>query len=291
MPSTRTDVAADPRPLTPSMRLLLVVAGVLVLLAGVQLFVFSARTDRYFAWTIAEPLTAATLGAAYWSSATIELIAARSRLWVQARIAVPTVLVFTTVTLVVTLVHLDAFHLDGALPPATRAVTWGWLAIYALVPIALGWLWVAQTRVPGSNPPRQLRLPGWLAVLAAAQAAVLLPLGAWLLLDPVGAAPGWPWPLTPLTARALGAWALSLGVAAVHSLLERDPTRLRPAAVASIALAVLQGVALARYGDAVRWGEPAAAGYLAFLAVAFVTGVGTLRAAARAPRRAVLVTP
>jgi hypothetical protein len=35
-----------------------------VLLAGLQLFVFATETDRFFAWTIASPLTAAFLGAA-----------------------------------------------------------------------------------------------------------------------------------------------------------------------------------------------------------------------------------
>ena len=40
------------RPLVPGMRYLLFVAAVLVLLAGFQLFVFTERTDTFFAWTI-----------------------------------------------------------------------------------------------------------------------------------------------------------------------------------------------------------------------------------------------
>ena len=47
------------------MRALLAVAAVLVFLAGTQLFVFSTRTARYFAWTIDPPMTAAFLGAHY----------------------------------------------------------------------------------------------------------------------------------------------------------------------------------------------------------------------------------
>ena len=39
------------RPLVPGMRVLLYVAAVLVLLAGFQLFVFTGRTDTYFAWS------------------------------------------------------------------------------------------------------------------------------------------------------------------------------------------------------------------------------------------------
>ena len=100
-----SNVAGVERRLTPGMRRMLMAAGVLVALAGIQLFVFSERTDRFFAWTIEPPLTASFLGASYWASVLFQFGAARERLWANARIAVPTVFVFTTVTLIVTLVH------------------------------------------------------------------------------------------------------------------------------------------------------------------------------------------
>ena len=58
VPTRPTD---HPRELQPGMRALLWVAGVLVLLAGVQLLFFTERTATHFAWTIQPPLTAATL--------------------------------------------------------------------------------------------------------------------------------------------------------------------------------------------------------------------------------------
>ena len=146
MPGRRGPEAGvtDAVPLLPSMRVLLVVAGVLVTLAGVQLFLGSERTATWFAWTIDVPLTAAFLGAAYWASAVVEWTAASRRLWADARIAVPGVLVFTTLTLVVTVVHLDAFHLGAEHGAATRAVTWAWVAVYAVVPVLLAVLWWRQ---------------------------------------------------------------------------------------------------------------------------------------------------
>jgi hypothetical protein len=128
------------------MRRLLYVAALLVFLAGVQLFVFPLRTDRYFAWTIDSPMTAVFLGASYWSAVGLEVGAGRAARWSGARIAVPAVFVFTTVTLVVTLVHLESFHLDGDLPLTTRAVTWAWLAIYAVVPVLMVAATVSQRR-------------------------------------------------------------------------------------------------------------------------------------------------
>src|SRR5664279_3539681 len=118
------------RQTTPGTRMILLIASVLVFLVGIQLFVLTEMTDRFFAWTILSPLTAAFLGGAYWASFTMEYFASRHRTWAHARIAVPAVLVFTTVTLVVTLVHLEQFHLgDDSL--MTRFLTWAWLFVYA----------------------------------------------------------------------------------------------------------------------------------------------------------------
>jgi hypothetical protein len=50
------------QPVTAFSRVVFCVVIVLVFLAGVQLFILSEQTDRYFAWTIVPPLTAALLG-------------------------------------------------------------------------------------------------------------------------------------------------------------------------------------------------------------------------------------
>lgn len=272
------------KPLTGGMRTLLYTAALLVFLAGVQLFVFPERTERYFAWTIEPPLTAAFLGASYWSSVAFELTAARQRGWAQARIAVPTVFVFTVLTLVVTLVHIDRFHLGSEFEPATRAVTWIWIGVYSVVPVLMMVLLIVQRRQPGAEPARTLpRPPLWIAAVVAGQAAVLLLLGGALLIAPEDAARWWPWELTALTGRAVGAWLFSLGVAAFHALWEHDADRLRPAAAAFVAFALLQGVSLLRYPDVPDWTEPASIGFAAFLVSAFVVGVAVTAVDRRRP--------
>src|SRR5262245_33909235 len=96
------DAPAAVKPLVPAMRWLLFAAAMLVFLAGLQLFVVTEHTGTYFAWTIANPLAAAFLGASYWASLSIEALAGRQAAWANARIAVPAVLVFTVLTLVAT---------------------------------------------------------------------------------------------------------------------------------------------------------------------------------------------
>ncbi len=258
------------------MRALLVVAGVLVVLAGVQLFVFALRTDRWFAWTIDPPMTAVFLGASYWAAAVFEWSAARSRTWAGARISVPSVFVFTSLTLVVTLVHLEAFHLGPEFAASTRAVTWAWIVIYAVVPVLMLVVWVRQVGVVGVDPPATARLAPVLRIVVAVQAAVFLVAGAWLLIDPVSADEWWPWSISALTGRAIGAWVLALGVAAAHAVVEDDRVRVRPAAWADVAFAGLQGVALARHGGDLDWGRSASWIYVAVLVAMAGIGVATL---------------
>jgi len=264
------------RALSRGMRTLLMIAGGLVFLAGLQLFVFPERTDEFFAWTIDVPLTAAFLGAGYWASVAFEWLAARERLWANARIAVPSVFVFTSLTLVATLIHLDLFHLDSSLDLTTRAVTWVWIAIYTSVPVFMVVLFVKQMRMPGGDPPRSMLLPRTIALVLLIHAILLPAIGAYLFVAPDGAASLWPWALTPLTGRAVGAWVLSLGIAAAQALWENELRRVRVAAAGYTAIGVLQGVALARFPDTVAWSEPQTTVYLGVLASMIAVGVSAL---------------
>lgn len=196
-----------------------------------------------------------------------------------------TVLVFTSLTLVVTLVHLDAFHLGPGFATSARLVTWGWLAIYAGVPVAmLVALGVqAQSRAPG--PRTTLHpLPTGLRLLLVVLAAVLLAGGVALLLAPTWAAAGWPWPLTELTARAVGAWLVGLGWAAGHARLIDDVDRVQPLGLTGVAFVALEVVALVRYGDALEWAGGPGAAFVLGLAGIGVTGAWILALGRRGRR-------
>jgi hypothetical protein len=264
---SRDHAARRDAALARPVRVLLLVAALLVFLAGLQLTVFTTRTDEWFAWTIDVPMTAVFLGAAYWSSAVLELAGAWSAGWARARLAVWTVLVFTSLTLVITLVHLDKFHLGADQPASARLVAWGWLAIYAGVPVAMIVGLALQSRVVSEAADGVRRpLPAALRWLLVGLGVVLLASGVALLVDPVWAAQAWSWPLTPLTGRAVGAWLVGLGWAAVHARLVDDAERVRPLGLTGVAFVVLEGIALARHGDDVDWSGWQAAAYVAGLA-------------------------
>jgi hypothetical protein len=246
------------------MRWLLYAASTLVFLAGFQLTVFTEQTDTYFAWTVSPPITAAFLGGAYWAAVPVEVIAAREATWARARIAVPAIWLFTTLTLVVTLVHFDRFHFSSPIPSA-QAAAWFWLAIYTGVPVAMIAIGLLQLRMQGGDPPRGPSAPMWMRIAVLVQGGGMLAFGMGLLLVPTVVGPVWPWTLTPLTARAVGAWFVGIGFAALHANRENDFLRIRPLGGGYTVFAILQLAAIARYSGTVNWDAPAAWLYLAFL--------------------------
>jgi hypothetical protein len=268
-----------------AMRMMLYVAAALVVTIGITLNLLTERTADLFAWPVNPPLTAAFLGAGYWAAGAIELLAARERLWASARVAVPAVLVFTALTFVLTVVHIDRFNL--AHPDALTVVgTWTWVAVYASVPIILAALLIRQWRASTGEPPRLHPLPGWYGIALVAGAILLISMGVWLFVAPTEAAGLWPWTLTALTGRAVGAWLIGVGIVLAHARLEDDWDRLRPATVSLTLLGILEMVALARFGDVIDWERPNGWVYAAFLVVLTLIGAYGIPASfrARAPR-------
>jgi len=268
--------SAEAAAVVPSVRRLLYVAAFLVVLAGLVLFVFPLRTADWFAWTIEPPMTAVFLGAAYWSSAVLEVAGARSAGWDRARLAVWPVFVFTALTLAVTLLHLERFHLSPDHPLLARVAAWAWLAIYAGVPVAMLVVSRRQTRSrqPAADCAAVARapLPPGLRLLLGGIAAAQLTVGAALLALPAQAATLWPWPLTPLTARALGAWLVGLGWAAAYARWRGDARTVRPLGLSALVFALLQAIALVRYGDALAWDGAPAIGFATVLLAVGVAG-------------------
>jgi hypothetical protein len=275
------------------MRAILLLASALVLIAGFQLFILTEHTERYFAWTVRPPLTAAFLGASYWASLVLVFAAARQRYWVNARASAFSALTFTSLTTVATLLHLDRFHFDAS-TTITLVANWAWMLVYWFVPPILGIILILQMQKPGQDLARELPLPRWLWVALGSQGAVMLVMGAALFLYPKQAASFWPWPLTALNARAVGAWLLGMGVAAAAVLLENDRRRVRGPLLCYGVLGALHLLALGRYANArladsgspvVDWSDISAWLYLTFVCSVLVVGTLGWISSLRATRR------
>jgi hypothetical protein len=261
--ATQTDDSV--KPLVAGMRSP-VVAPVTRFLLGVPLFLLATQTDTYFAWTIGVPLTAAFLGANYWASALLALLASRETIWAWGRVSVSVALVFAPLVTAATFIHIDQFDLDSV-------VGWIWVIAYGVYPPMLALFLVRQLRATGGDPPRLAPLPGWLRAILAIHAAIMIPLAVALFIAPSSVGDLWPWPLTPLTGRMVAAWTLAFGVLAAHQLWENDLERIRVALLTYPVFGAMQVIGLARYSDDLEdWGDPSTLVYLAIVASTFVIG-------------------
>ncbi|MHA2098536.1 MAG: hypothetical protein ACW99A_07605 [Candidatus Kariarchaeaceae archaeon] len=255
-----------------SMSIMLYLASALVLLSGILLFLLSEETATYFAWTINPPLTAAFLGAGYFASFVLEFLSARERHWVRARLAVPAVEMFTFLTLVVTLIHLDRFHTNSS-QFITLFITWVWIAVYVSVPIIMGWLLIRQLQRTQAGPSRVAVLPRVVRIVLGLQGALMLLTGTIMLISPEQIIPLWPWTLSPLTSRAIGAWGIGIGIIAVHAAWENDWWRLTPMMAGYALYGFLQLFNLIRYPATLQWERLSAILYTIFMVSIFVLGL------------------
>jgi hypothetical protein len=243
----------------------------LTLLSALSLYVAAQETERLFAWTINPPLSAAFLGAGYASGFVLIVLTMRERIWARARIAYATVCVFVWVTLLATLLHLDRFHLS-ATEAWPRFFAWLWLVVYIVVPPWMAALLFAQHRAAGRDPEVTRPVPTGLAAALVLQTVVLSSAGVALVVAPTRVAELWPWELTPLTGRAIGAWLLALGFAAGLAVHEKDLSRLRAAALTYVCFGVLQAGGLVRFSDDVDWDHAATWVYVGGLAAITISG-------------------
>jgi hypothetical protein len=257
---------------TRELRALLWLFAALAFAAGVLLYVRSGNTDDTFSWTIKPSLTAAFLGGAYWAACVLFIWSARQELWVRARPFVLPVAAIAVLLLTATLIHEDKFHKDlfGRF----------WIVAYIAVPPLLALALWRQRQAPAApEPPREPLAPA-LRGLLLVEALVMLGVGVSLFVAPDTADSLWAWKLTPLTARAIGAFVIGFGLAAAQAAWENDIGRLAGSAYAYATLGLLELVAVLRYSNALDGSGAPGVAYVAFAALVLLTGVaGSVRAA------------
>ncbi|QWF84061.1 oxygenase MpaB family protein [Amycolatopsis sp. CA-230715] len=272
---------APGKALAPSVRtglfapLLLICGGLFLVL-----YLGSGATNVWFAWTTANPLTAATMGAGFGGAFVLFLLAALEPGWVNARLAAIAPLLLAGGSLAVTELHVGVLN-------QARAVTV--LGFSFSVPVADVWLLVtggtvllAVLTLPAQlarrvdneldSRRRTAPMPVWARLIAGVEGIALVVTGVVFFAQPERFASWWPWPVTVLDLRELCVLLVTVGVVLLQATVDGDLRRTAAGLVALVAFGVLVLVGVLVYADAPRWDSSSAWVFLAAAVVLLGTG-------------------
>lgn len=228
--------ASDDRVLPLTRGVSLVIIPFLVV-AFIVLYPWPADTARLFAWDVEPSLTPMILGSVYLGGAYFFLRAVRAKQWHTVKGGFVPVATFATLMGVATIAHWDRFT-------HTHVAFWLWAGLYFTTPFLIFWVWLANRRHDIAGTDADLLLPAATSRIIAVLGGLSVLTGLFLFVLPDRAADIWPWALTPLTARVLGA-IFCLGIAGLGALFDRRWSSARillQVAALMLALIVAAGV-------------------------------------------------
>jgi hypothetical protein len=232
--------------------------------ASILLYGLPTQTDRLFAWTIAPPLTAMLLASAYLGGIWFFVSLLLERRWHRVARGFPAVLVFATLLGVATLLHWDRFH-----PGHISFITWA--VLYLVTPFLVAGVLVANSRRDGGEPERRdvvIPTPARVALVLIGAAALVT--GLALFVFPGTLIPAWPWQLTPLTARVVGAVLTLPGLVDLCLVIDSRWSSFRVVFQAQLVSLVFIGAALVVARDDLDWSRPATGWFVGGIALALV---------------------
>jgi uncharacterized membrane protein len=192
-------------------------------------------------------MTAMVLGAVYLGGAWFFVSVIRAEGWHTVRAGFPAVVVFATLLGVATIIHWDRFHAGHV-----SFVTWATLYFTTPFLVAGAFVWNDRRR---RRTEAADRLPPTATFAFAAVGAGLTIVGIAMFLFPDEAIDVWPWMLTPLTARVMGA-CFTLGLAGVVVAADARLDAVRLTLEVAAVMFALIAVAGVRAGDEIDAGEP-----------------------------------
>jgi len=225
------DLAADDRVL-PATRAVAYAIMPFLIVGFAVLYPWPTDTDRLFAWHVVPTMTPMVLGSAYLGGAYFFIRVARSATWHTVKGGLVPVAVFASLMGVATILHWNKFA-HG------HVAFWLWAVLYFTTPFLIVGVWLAN-RTHDTRPNADDLLLSWPTVgIIAAAGTLALGTGLLLFVSPLTAVRIWPWHLTPLTARVLGA-VLCLGVAGIGAPFDRRWSTARiPVQVAGVMLTLM----------------------------------------------------
>lgn len=261
----------------PATRVISVFIIPFLVVAFVVLYPWPSDAGRLFAWKIAPSVTAMMLGAVYLGGAYFFLRAARATRWHTVKGGFVSVGVFASLMGIATILHWDRFA-HG------HVAFWLWAGLYFTTPFLIFGVWFANRGHDAAATDADLLLPPAATPVIGGLGILALVTSAFLFLFPARAISVWPWTVTPLTARVLGA-IFSLGIAGIGIFADRRWSSARILLqVAALMLLLILAAALRSHADFDAGNVLTWAFAVGFLAAA--SGIGGLYIAMESRARA-----
>lgn len=190
-----------------------------LIVAFVVLYGFPDQTQRLFAWTIHPTMTPMVLASAYLGGFYFFVRALWTSRWATLRLGLLSVALFATLLGVATIIHWDRFNHQ-------HFAFWLWAGLYFTAPVLVVLAYLANRRYAAPPLPDEERLGSvsrWVVGLVGLAAVAT---GLTMFLAPSVMIAIWPWSLTPLTCRVVGA-IFCLGAAGIGTLVDARWTAIR----------------------------------------------------------------
>ncbi len=206
--------------------------------AFVILYLFPDHTQELFAWGIQPRMSAMMLGAAYLGGAYFFVRAATDARWHWVKVGFLPVTTFATLMGIATILHWDRFNHESI-------SFFAWVGLYFTTPFVVFLLWLRNRATDPGPISHDRHVPRLVRLLIGIVGGLTLLTSMILFLQPGFMIRTWPWQLTPLTARVMGALFALTGVGELAIALDSRWSAVRIAlqsqmiGIAAIALAMV----------------------------------------------------
>ena len=193
------------RAITRGQRIYFAAVGLLALWVGIWGYFIPDKVDKAIPWLV-PPLHARFLGAMYLSGTTFMIGGILSQYYVEVKVMIRVILIWTGMLFVVSLFYLSEFDYS-------RTQVWIWFGAYIIYQLIALWLmWKDRTlddSLTGSV------FPAWIRTYLFVQGIVVAVLALVLLLAPEFMVSVWPWKITRLLAQIYSAPFLAYGLSSL----------------------------------------------------------------------------
>ena len=170
-----------------------------LVVAFIILFIFPEKTEMLFAWKIQPSMSAMMLGSAYAGGIYFFAGVLRSKRWHQVKVGFLPVITFASLVGLATILHWDKFN-------HSHISFFAWAGLYFTTPFIVLFVWLRnRPQDTGNLGDTDTIIPYTARLIMGAFGAITLTISLFLFLQPSMIISLWPWTLTPLTARVMGA--------------------------------------------------------------------------------------